>query len=405
MNRMTLGRLTAFALIVAALDSSAKAETSQTAQSTSPLSPIVVSLVPQETIVPVLGSDGRYHLLYELQMVNTLGGPADLRAVEVLDTGNGKALLTLSAADIIEGDYLHTLDRQTATTTSFASFEGRVLILNLSFDSKGSIPHGLTHRFEVSGPDPFNQQPTLFDYDGGAVSVSRREPPVLLPPLEGGGWLASDGCCGPTGHINALIGLNGKLQGAERFAIDWIKIDADGRIFTGDKTDPSNWAGYGSKVLAVGSGVVTEARDDQQDQMPGKMPTDLPFAQIPGNHVVIGMEGGISAVYAHLKPGSIRVKVGNKVRAGDVIGQLGNTGASLAPHLHFHIVNGPNVITSDGYPYVIKSFGLAATSEVSDLLKVMQGEADFPHRDQMNPVEHKLQLPLGFTIIDFPGGE
>jgi hypothetical protein len=162
------------------------------------LSPIVVSIVPQETIVPVLGSDGRYHVLYELQLLNTLGRPADLRSVEVLDAGNAKTLLTLSAADIIKGDYLHTLDRQFATTTSFAPFEGRVL--------------------------------SLFNYGGGSVSVSRRKTPALLPPLEGPGWLASDGCCGPTGHINALVGLNGQLQGAERFAIDWIKIDSSGRI-------------------------------------------------------------------------------------------------------------------------------------------------------------------------------
>lgn len=250
---------------------------------TSPLSPIVVSIVPQETIVPVLGSDGRYHVLYELQLLNTLGRPADLRSVEVLDAGNSKTLLTLSAADIIKGDYLHTLDRQLATTTSFAPFEGRVLILNLSFDSKNSIPHGLTHRFEVSGADPFNQQPTLFNYGGGSVSVSRRKTPALLPPLQGPGWLASDGCCGPTGHINALVGLNGQLEGAERFAIDWIKIDSSGRIFTGDKTNPSNWVGYGSKVLAPASGVVTEASDGQPDQAPGKMAADLPFSKLPGN--------------------------------------------------------------------------------------------------------------------------
>ena len=68
-------------------------------------------IVPQQTIVPVLGSDRRYQVLYELQLVNTLGRPADLRSVEVLDAGNGRSLLTLSAAEIVKGDYLHTLDR------------------------------------------------------------------------------------------------------------------------------------------------------------------------------------------------------------------------------------------------------------------------------------------------------
>src|SRR4029453_16025692 len=46
-----------------------------------PLSPVLVSLVSQQAIVPVLGSDGRYHVLYELEMLNTLGAPADLRSV------------------------------------------------------------------------------------------------------------------------------------------------------------------------------------------------------------------------------------------------------------------------------------------------------------------------------------
>jgi hypothetical protein len=73
-----------------------------------PLSPIVVSMVPQQAIAPVLGSDNRYHPLYELQLTNTPGTPADLRSVEVLDAENGKTLLTLEAAEIINGDYLHS---------------------------------------------------------------------------------------------------------------------------------------------------------------------------------------------------------------------------------------------------------------------------------------------------------
>ena len=59
-------------------------------------------MVPQQAIAPVLGSDDRYHLLYELQLTNTLGGPADLRSVTVLDAENGKTLLTLNAAEIIK---------------------------------------------------------------------------------------------------------------------------------------------------------------------------------------------------------------------------------------------------------------------------------------------------------------
>ncbi|HEX2380373.1 MAG TPA: M23 family metallopeptidase, partial [Methyloceanibacter sp.] len=120
------------------------------------------------------------------------------------------------------------------------------------------------------------------------------------------------------------------------------------------------------------------------------------------NHVVIGMEGGLSAVYAHLEPGSVRVKVGDQVEAGQVIGLLGNSGASLAPHLHFHVVNGPSAITSDGYPYVIDSFEVAATSDVLGLVAALKGEPGFPRRGEMKPVGHERELPLGFAIVDFP---
>src|SRR5262245_37650400 len=90
---------------------------------------------------------------------------------------------------------LRSVPTTTAEITSFAPQHGRVLILNLGFDSKDSIPSELTHRFQVSGADPFNKQPEQFD------------PPVLAPPLEGPGWLASDGSRGQTGQINSLVGL------------------------------------------------------------------------------------------------------------------------------------------------------------------------------------------------------
>ena len=54
--------------------------------------------------------------------------------------------------------------------------------------------------------------------------------------------------------------------------------------------------------------------------------------------------GGEYSVYAHLKPGSLRVKPGDKVAAGRVIGQLGSSGNSTEPHLHFQVCDRPNVL-------------------------------------------------------------
>jgi murein DD-endopeptidase MepM/ murein hydrolase activator NlpD len=157
-------------------------------------------------------------------------------------------------------------------------------------------------------------------------------------------------------------------------------------------------------VLAAGSGAVIAAKDGTPDHAPGKMPSNLSFAELPGNYIVIAMDGGVSAFYAHLKPGSLRVKVGDKVKAAQVIAAVGNNGGSLAPHLHFHIVNGRNGATSDGYPYVLKSFQLKATADPSVLMKSIEGEPAFSPRNQMKPVARKRQLPLNFNIVDFPGG-
>ena len=199
-----------------------------------------------------------------------------------------------------------------------------------------------------------------------------------------------------------MFGLDGKLQGAERYAIDWIRVAPDGRIYHGNPAVLSNWSGYGAKIIAVGDGVVTEAIGDRKNQVPLVMPTTLELEQLPGNLVVIRLRGGLSAVYAHLIPGSLRVRGGEHVHTGQVLGLLGNSGGSLAPHLHFHIVNGPSAAASDGYPYTLNHFKLAARASIDDLGVALKGKPGFPTRNRLKPRARSRQLPLGFTIDNFP---
>jgi len=402
-QRGTRGHFGGFAaILIAALLVVLAAAPANAAKDPGEVTPIVTSPVPQKRIVPVRGSDGRWHVMYEFELTNSLPGPADLRSVTALNPRNGRTLLSLNAEQITAGEYLHTLNQTSATTTVFEGNQARVLILNLAFDSRRKVPRRLVHRFVVDADNPFgDKQLATFTYDAAKARISTQRPPVLKPPLEEDGWLASNAPPGPTSHVNAIVGLDGKLQPAERYAIDWIQIDPSGRIFTGPKTDVDSWYGYGAKVKAAGKGRVTAARDGMPNQTPGTMPTNLTFDELPGNYVAVRMKGGYTAAYAHLVPGSVKVEVGDKVRAGQTVGLLGNSGVSLAPHLHFHIVNGPNIFASDGYPYVINRFDHAAQSNIDALFAALQGEAGFPTRDQMNPEPRRRELPLDFTINDF----
>jgi murein DD-endopeptidase MepM/ murein hydrolase activator NlpD len=362
--------------------------------------PVVANLVPQRQIVPVRGSDGRWHAMYELLLTNSTAKPATLGSVSVLDPDSGRRVLSITAEQLVAED-LKMLDRNPVKNATLPAEGSRALFISVSFGSQQAIPARLTARFQLTAFNPFTLKNEKFAYRAGAVTISRLQPPVLVPPLRGGSWLASDGCCTASGHVSALYGLAGNLQAAERYAIDWIEIGPDGRIFHGDPAVLGNWYGYGQPVLSTAAGVVTEAKDGLPDQTPLVKPGTLTLGDLPGNVVVVRIKGGFSAVYAHLVPGSLKVKVGDRVKVGQELGKLGNSGGSLAPHLHFHVVDGPSASTSDGYPYVLDTFQLAAGSDVGALAAALQGKAGFPTAEQLRLVPHHGELPLGFTIDQF----
>ena len=91
----------------------------------------------------------------------------------------------------------------------------------------------------------------------------------------------------------------------------------------------------------------------------------LTLETIVGNFVVLDLGHGQFAYYAHLQPGSLRVKVGQRVKRGAVIALVGNSGSSFEPHLHFEVTTSPMAMRGEGVPYVIDDFTVMSAGKRS----------------------------------------
>jgi murein DD-endopeptidase MepM/ murein hydrolase activator NlpD len=131
----------------------------------------------------------------------------------------------------------------------------------------------------------------------------------------------------------------------QRFAYD-ILIFKDGVSHSGDGTKLEQFYAYGKPILAPGAGTVVVAADGLPDNTPGVMDREHP----PGNHVIIDHGNGEYSLLAHLQKGSIKVKKGDVVKAGDPLALCGNSGNTSEPHLHYHLQTGSELRQGEGLP-------------------------------------------------------
>jgi len=147
--------------------------------------------------------------------------------------------------------------------------ESRVIFVELTFAEERLVPQALAHHFVGTGAaSPAAQTATPISYVVGPWPIRRIRAPVLGPPLRGPGWVAVNGCCALGVHRSALQSVNGDLVNSQRFAIDWMRLDEQGRFVNGDASLPQSWAGYDQPVLAVAMGRVVAMRNDLDDQPP-----------------------------------------------------------------------------------------------------------------------------------------
>jgi murein DD-endopeptidase MepM/ murein hydrolase activator NlpD len=139
---------------------------------------------------------------------------------------------------------------------------------------------------------------------------------------------------------------------SEAFAYDFLQIGTSGKSYQLEGKRNADYYAYGKKVLAVKDGTVVSIRSNVADNDPGKINVAIPG----GNAIVIDHGDNQFGYYAHLRPNSTTLKVGAQVKAGDVIGEVGNSGESTEPSLHFHVMNNADPNQGDGIPVVFSKW-------------------------------------------------
>lgn len=360
------------------------------------LTPLTAGIIAPPHVVT--GSDGKRHLVYELAVSNVTGGGVRFEKLVVVDPDSGAVLATLGPDELAER--VTPGASRGHETRELAAYQFAVVFLHVALADGMAVPARITHEitahFAVMDGDM-----TMTIGEGAVVST----PPIVLgPPLRGKGYVAADGCCDSIRHVRALLSLDGKFHLAQRFAVDWEQIDGNNTLVAGDLKRPANYHIYGEPILAVADGTVVGTRNDLQDQVPGALPANLPLDEADGNFVVLDIGSGFFVNYAHMRPGSVKVKLGDKVRRGDLLGEVGNTGNSQAPHLHLHVMDGPSPLASNGLPYVFDSFTISAVDEAGteDFDRAEATGSPLTLTPRVPPQRLENVLPLDLSVVDWP---
>lgn len=313
----------------------------------------------------VHGSDGRVHVDYDLITTNGFTAPVTLDSIEVRD--GKKVVLTLSGKALEAHTFQLVSTTPTVNIPASAAVNTLVdVVLPRSYGR--SWPKQLTHeiRYTLPSDAPIRTAIGSTIVHGPTIQTSRETPIRISPPLRGSGWMDANGCCGdPTSaHRMLLLPSNGAFQTPEIFAIDWIR-ETNGSIFTGDGSKLSDSPYYGTPIHAVANGIVVSAINNRPEVPPNTSTAQNQTLHNPadysGNSVIERIGPDQYATYAHMQPGSVRVKAGQRVKGGQVIGLLGNSGNSTFPHLHFGLVNRPDFF-SDSVPLAFSSFTVEGTA-------------------------------------------
>lgn len=130
----------------------------------------------------------------------------------------------------------------------------------------------------------------------------------------------------------------------QKYAFDFVVVDKNNRTYRNEGKNNKDYYAFSKEVLTPADGVIVKVIDNIEDNIPGQMNAKV----ITGNVVLIKHKEDEISVLAHLKQNSIKVKIGDKVKIGQIIGLCGNSGNSTEPHLHYHLQNSEDIYSGEG---------------------------------------------------------
>jgi Peptidase family M23 len=178
------------------------------------------------------------------------------------------------------------------------------------------------------------------------------------------------------------------VSAGQRFAYDILKM-RDGASHTRDGGKNEHYYCFGRPILAPGAGRVVTALDGIADNVPGQMNPSEPC----GNHVILDLGHDEFLFLAHLKNGSVKIKPGDRVAAGQKLGLCGNSGNSSEPHLHIHMQTTPRLADGKGLPLQFQHYQANGQSvdrgepTKDQEIAVMTGQESKPEADTSSDAE------------------